>query len=456
MLILAGWGRRLRRGPEDDEAGLSILETVLALSLFALAIIGLATSAGAGLRLTGESNSRQGATQVATRFIEAMRAADWNTLGMPSGQTYDTTAGSPDLRVDQTATPKTFSVPPGSSLVEPLVDNGNLPNGHKPTEVEQGARRFQAYQYVTIPAGTTDQKRATVIVTYRDTRASGGTAEVAMSTIIFKGAIGFGASSTTSSSTTSTAPTSTTLASTTTTTSVAPAGCADTADGDGPIVTVAEIASGTGSGGAVQYVNSQSVQLRYAGSDTRCPPPLVQFKNETGGYGGFQPVTTATSATNWLLTPGDGVKTVTFRFVDQNGNQTLVDRTVEIDTVVPNRPSGLIGTITKSGNDITAKITWNNDSRDGAETAYVSSYEIRRRVGSGTPEFLAAVPVKATAGNAGDCVQTNATCSFSDLGPLGNTTYVYEVVAIDRAANASPVSNPTTCNPSGNGTVNCK
>src|SRR5687767_9048254 len=68
-----------------DEDGFSILETVLALALFAVMVVGIAASAGSGLRLTSTSNARQEATQIGVRAIEVMRGANYDTLGMPTG-----------------------------------------------------------------------------------------------------------------------------------------------------------------------------------------------------------------------------------------------------------------------------------------------------------------------------------------------------------------------------------
>lgn len=428
------------RGARDED-GLSILETILALSLFALVIVGVAASANAGLRLTGVSNSRQAATQVATEHIELLRSSEFTTLGMPAGQTYDG-AGTPDENV----TGGNYLVPLSNPVTEPLVIGTTLPNGHKPPPVKLGARSFQVYQYVTDPAGPDIEKRVTVVVRFKDTSAAGGEDEVAFSSLVAPGSIGFAGTTTTTVSSSTTAPT-TTVAPTTTT---APAACAG--DTTAPSPSRFEITGGTGAN-TTEYVNNTAVQLKAYATDS-CNPVRVQFSNDNITYGSLHTITINPEVIGWNLTAGDGLKTVWFRFVDPSNNAVTVTDTVTIDTFIPSTPTGFAGTSSKNGNDLDVSFTWNNDARDGSPTTYVSSYQIFRR-STATGSFTSQGSVTVGSG-AGQCLQTAGTCSFSQTKIDGSVSWSFYIVAVDQAGNPSPATSTLTCSkPSGNNVVAC-
>jgi prepilin-type N-terminal cleavage/methylation domain-containing protein len=92
------WRRRLRF--RADERGFTILEVTVAMGLFALVALGLATSTKAGLNLIGSSNGRQTATQLAARWMEESRGLPYDALGMSATEAYETDATSPDSAVD--------------------------------------------------------------------------------------------------------------------------------------------------------------------------------------------------------------------------------------------------------------------------------------------------------------------------------------------------------------------
>lgn len=424
------------------EDGLSILETILALSLFALVIVGVAASAGAGLRLTGVSNSRQAATQVATEHIELLRSAEFTSLGMPTGTTYDG-AGTPDENVSSGQ----YLVPLSNPVTEPLVVGTTLPGGHKPAVVEIGARKFQVYQYVTDPAGTNVEKRVTVVVAFRDTSATGGTEQLAFSSVVAPGSIGFASTTTTTASATTVPPTTPTTATPTTLPTTPCPG--DTA---GPVATRFEIAGGTG-GNSTEYVNGNSVQLKAYATDS-CTPVKVAFSNDNITYGSLNTISVNPEVLGWDLIPGDGLKTVWFRFVDPSGNVTLKTDTVNLDTFTPTAPTAFTGSSSKNGNDLDVALTWPNDARDGSPTSYVSSYQIfRRSTASGTFTSQGSVTIGT---GSGQCLATAASCNFSQSKIDGSVSWSFYVVAVDQAGNISPATVIRTCSkPSGNSVVAC-
>lgn len=427
----------------SGEDGLSILETILALSLFALVIVGVAASAGAGLRLTGQSNSRQEATQVAVKAIELLRAADYSSLGMPTGTVYETAVvGSPDQDVTST---NEYAVPLANPVTEPLVAGTTLPGGHKPPVVALGSRRFQPYQYVTRPSGSQNRKRLTVVVTYKNTGAAGGTSRIVFSSLIGPGSIGF-PSSTTSSSTSSSTTSSTTTSSTTTSTT-APPTCTDTS---APAGTRAEIASGTGTDG-VDYVNSTSVQLKTFATHS-CGPVRVEFSNDGATFASLTTITGNPTVVNWSLAPGvDGVRTVTFRFISASSSTTTQTDQATLDTQEPTTPTGFAGTSTKNSSKYDVALSWLNNSSDGAGA--VASYEVFRKAGS-SGSFASVGSVIAGSGS-GQC-PSGASCAFAQNDLDGGTSYSYYVVALDRAGNpAMPTATRTCARDNSNTAVAC-
>lgn len=180
----------VRRGSrrERDDSGLSIIEVVLALALFALIMVGVAASAGSGLRLAGRSDNRQQATQVAVQLMESIRTQGFTAVGLKPTTTWDMAAGSPDVgAVDTTTSPPTYDIPLANGAAdEVLVMDGTL--DHKEPPVTLGSRTVQTYTYVTWADATRSEKRVTIVAVYEAEEPT-GESQVVMSSIFSRGAI---------------------------------------------------------------------------------------------------------------------------------------------------------------------------------------------------------------------------------------------------------------------------
>lgn len=152
-----------------DEAGFSILEVMMALALFAIVIVGLATTTYAGFRLVGTSDTRQTATQVAHREMELLRSVPYASVGLV------------------TSTVSSYNG-------EPVVLGGIAQPG--PDAITSEGERFTVTRWVTSvddPATTStteDYKRVTIVVDWR--RQDGGNvAPTIVSSVFTSGNVGW-------------------------------------------------------------------------------------------------------------------------------------------------------------------------------------------------------------------------------------------------------------------------
>ncbi|HUP70128.1 MAG TPA: prepilin-type N-terminal cleavage/methylation domain-containing protein [Acidimicrobiales bacterium] len=171
--------------------GFTILEVVIALTIFAIVVTGLATSTALALRIVGASNGRQIASQLATREIESLRRTSYATLGL-TGPIASPVPGTLDDKVD-VATQR-FTVPDGPGA-EALITTG--PVVHNPATVPVRGFLFTVTRYVTwvddpaISPSTQDYKRLTVAVQWRQKSLTGGPSRVVLSTLVTDAKVDF-------------------------------------------------------------------------------------------------------------------------------------------------------------------------------------------------------------------------------------------------------------------------
>ncbi len=67
-----------RRAASDD--GFTLIELVVAISIFAIIMIGIAGTLGAGLRMTGSNRRRTVAANLASQEMDVVRSADFQSL----------------------------------------------------------------------------------------------------------------------------------------------------------------------------------------------------------------------------------------------------------------------------------------------------------------------------------------------------------------------------------------
>lgn len=431
--------RRLARpgrsvAPQGDE-GITILETVLALSLFALVIIGLVASVSAGLDITGRSNGRQAATQETTKILEDLRSAAYTTIGMQSGTTYDTgNATTPDGQSpNNTSLPSSYTPP-----IVPAIGSESMVSGdpamvtrHKTTSTV-GGFALTLYTYVTWADSGHTQKRVTVVTTWNQTVHAGGLSRVVLSSIYTSDKIDF------PTTTASTAPVTslTTPTSTPSTTATTLATCpGDTA---GPTSLYFVIAAGSGPDN--DYITTSTPTLIAAAADS-CQPTQVAFASANSGpFTTWYPISaTPTNISGYSVGAGDGLKTVYARFRDAAGNQasTTLSDSAYLDTVNPSPAPTSVTANRKTHNNApdTIDLAWDNNTAD----ANMYGYYVYRQSGS-TGSFTKITTVVVGTGSSGQCGPNAKSCGYTDT-PGSTTSQTYYIVGVDRAGNITANSN---------------
>jgi hypothetical protein len=390
-----------------QEDGLTIVEVMVALSLLALAMVGLTASSDSGLRLVGSSKARQAATEVANATVERARSTPYEVLAMRTGETYETASTSPDVAV--TAGGTKYDAGGGA---EDLVVLDESDEALHHTQEIVGGLTFEVYRYVTwvaVDAEPEAYKRVTVVVQWAGRAAGGGPNRVTVSTYINADGVAWTAtgSTTTSSSTTSTSSPSSSTSST--------AASCGTSDGTGPAGTITILA---GTGANQGYTAVPTVTLTLTASDP-CGPVSMQFSDDGSSYSGLEAFSTSKA---WTLPSGDGLKRVWVRYADGEDNLSVASAEIRLDTARPSTPGGFTLT-TPNANSVRLTWTASTDSSPGV----LVGYRVYRKIGSGP---FANRPPSLSA----PC-STNP-CRWDDAVDK-KVTYSYYVVAYDAAGNES-------------------
>jgi len=109
--------------------------------------------------------------------------------------------------------------------------------------------------------------------------------------------------------------------------------------------------------GGVGYTNSTSVTLTLSASDTN-EVSLMMFKNAGESWSLEQPYATTKS---WILTSGDGTKTVYVKYKDSVGNwsgDTAISDTIILDNTPPGAPTGVDDGVSGWSSDNTPAFSW--------------------------------------------------------------------------------------------------
>jgi len=153
---------RARRALRED-AGFSLIETVVALTVAALLFTALGGVLVASLRATLVGRQAQQAADLATRTVEKLRNRDYATLGMDAA----------DAATDPAITASGYAVPlaNGTTSTEPIFIATSSPlNPHVMPPTVLDGTSFSIARYVTSPPAdpTTgaSYKRVTVVVSW--------------------------------------------------------------------------------------------------------------------------------------------------------------------------------------------------------------------------------------------------------------------------------------------------
>lgn len=148
------------------------------MGLFAVFAVAFGALVGSGFRVIGHSSARQTAVQIASRELEAVRSAPFDTVGHAAAPAAEA-APSPDSRISGTR----FAVA-GVGDEEFAVDSAYTTT-HRSTSSGENIT-FTIYRYVTVPTAPAGVKRATVTVIW-----NGGTARntVEVSSLVTPGSL---------------------------------------------------------------------------------------------------------------------------------------------------------------------------------------------------------------------------------------------------------------------------
>jgi type II secretory pathway pseudopilin PulG len=396
------------RAPNGEE-GLTIVEVMVALSLFALVIVGLVTSSNGGLRLVGSSKARQTATEVANATLERARSTPYDVLAMRTGETYEVDPDSPDANVSGGGASYDAGAGPEDLVV---LDDSDEELHH--TENTVSGIALDVYRYVTWVAVDTEPeayKRVTVVVQWSGQAPGGGPNRVTLSTFINADGISW----TVSGSTTATTSPSSSSTSTSTTSTTASSTCGAT-DVTGPTGSITILA---GTGANQGYTAVPTVTLALTASDP-CGPISMEFSNNGLSYSGLEAFS---SSKAWTLAGSDGTKTVWVRYADGRNNSSVASAQIQLDTSRPTTPGGFTLASITGGNAV--KLTWTSSS--DTSPGVLVGYRVYRRIGSG--------PFANRAPSVGAPCSTSP-CEWNESVDK-RVTYSYYVVAYDAAGNES-------------------
>ena len=167
----------------SDDAGFSLVELIVSLSIFAILVVGLAAASASGFRVLGRSSARQSAVQIAAAEMEELRSTPFADLGLTAAPSHNADPNHPNNAVSSSGSPPTYTV---GAVTEPVRVGGTV--AHTDSGFVAGENlQFKVYRYVTTPSGSTTLRRATVTVTWNGRNPK--TDRVDISTLMSDGAI---------------------------------------------------------------------------------------------------------------------------------------------------------------------------------------------------------------------------------------------------------------------------
>jgi type II secretory pathway pseudopilin PulG len=345
------------RAELSREAGMTIIELMVALSILAAVMVGLGGVIGISYKTVALSRQRQVAEAVVNQRLEEIRDIDFSRLSLTQNAptpSHSTDTTNPDYYMS--ADGLNYDVT-GAGKNEALILNNPSPGtvDHVQSPVTVGTTQVDIYQYVTVAAGSTSNptlKRVTVVAKYRNQAVNGISRILRESVTLTSGSFTLGSTSTTATTTGSPTTTTTGPATTTTTTP----GCSNLASAPtvGGQFTIPVIGSAQQGYSATQTVTIQLPSL----TDT-CQPISVRFSNDGTTWGPWSVYDPNNLTLAWTLTAGDSTKTVSGQTKDVNANVvSLGQQTVVLDTTAPAAPASFSYSASCSGSTRNVTLTW--------------------------------------------------------------------------------------------------
>ena len=390
------------------EVGMTLVELMVAVSILAIIMSGLALSIGVDYKAVALARARQVAESVANKRLEELRDVDYSSMALPSPLVHSTDSTNPDFYVSSNGANYDVTGTGQNEVLIVASATGGVQHLESPVTV--GTTVVDVYQYVTwvddpAIAGTQNLKRLSVVVQYHSVPTVGGSKIFRESQVFSPGSVTLGASATT---TTSTSTTSTTSSTTTTTT---PTTCGSFS-----------VSGSSGASGG--YTASTTVTITMALSG--CGSPIANFSNDGGTTWGADVTYNSSSPTvAWTLTSGNGTKTISGRARNGSGGTpwSLTSRSLVLDTTAPTTPGSFSRTVSCSGSTRNVTLSW---------TASTDTYLVGYRV------YL------STDGVTWSLLGSTASLTFNDSNSKSLTSVRYYVTAYDSAGNNSSASSTIT------------
>jgi type II secretory pathway pseudopilin PulG len=386
---------------------MTLIEVMVAVSVIAIMMSGIALSIGVNYKAVALARSRSVAEAAANKRLEELRDVDYASMALSSQPVHSSDPDNPDYWVSADGT--TYDVDGAGAVETLIVADGTGPITHLETPVTIGTTVVDIFQYVTwvdepgIP-GTENLKRLTVVVEYHSVPIVGGSQLLRESVILTPGTVSLGASATTSTSTTST-----TAPSGTTTTSSGGSGCGSFG-----------VAGSTGA--TVGYSASTTVTITMSMGACSDPNMYLNFSNDGGATWGPDVTWNATTPTvAWTLPSGDGTKTISGRARYWSGGTpwSLPAQSIILDTTVPTTPATLSRTVSCSGSTRTVNLSWS-----ASTDTHLVGYHVYR----------------STDGATWSLRLSTAALTATDTNSKTLTSVRYYVTAYDAAGNNSNAS----------------
>lgn len=394
-----------------DEAGISIVEVMAAMTILSVSFVALAGASATGLRLVSGSGQRQAATEIANARLEHLRNIPYPEVALPTALTQATDPEDPDASIS--ADGSRYDVT-GSGGWEDLVVGSGGAVAHIEDPVAVGKVQLTTYQYVTwvddaSASGAQDYKRLTVIVKYKRPVQDARARWVRVSTLLTPGTVTVGG--------TVSGPQAGSTSSPTPSPTLTPPGLC-VGDDDQPGGTFS-ILSGTGA--QAGFTASTSATISLAPSDP-CAPITVALSNDGTTFGSAITYDALNPTVTWTLPAGDGSKSVWARFTDAVGNvASLGPEAITLDMTKPATPGTLVkANVVCSGTNRTVTVSWGS-SMD----VNFLGYRIYKSVDNAPFVTLA----------------TSASTSISDTDRKTLDSLRYKVVGYDKAGNESIATN---------------
>ena len=370
---------------------MTLVELMVAISIIAIIMSGLALSIGVDYKAVALSRARQVAESVANKRIEELRDVDYSSMAMSSQPAHSTDSTNPDYYVSTDGV--NYDVTGNGQNEALIVDPAAGGVQHLESPVTIGTTVVDVYQYVTwvddpAIAGSQNLKRLSVVVQYHTIPTLGGSKMFRESQVFSPGTVSLGASATTTSS----------------------SGCGSFS-----------VAGSSGAAGGYTASTTVTITMGLSG----CGSAIANFSNDGGTTWGADVAYSSSPTVAWTLTSGNGTKTISGR--ERNGSSgtifSMTPQSLILDTTIPTTPGSFAKSASCSGSTRNVTLSWS-----ASTDTYLLGYHVYRSTDGVTWVLLG----------------STASQSYADSTSKTLTSVRYYVTAYDSAGNNSSASSTIT------------